>query len=81
MHYISTELTALGGTSGDNCGVLGHLLWRQKDLMQAQRKHRSSEGMSSGLRNAQYDKCVAMPTKALGQKGGKKDRTQLKFIY
>jgi len=28
MHFISTELTALGGTSGDNCGVLGHLLWR-----------------------------------------------------
>lgn len=75
MYYISTELTALGGTSGDNCGVLGHLLWRKKDLMQAQRKRRSSEAMSSGLRDAQYDKSVTMATQALGQKGGKKDRT------
>lgn len=75
MRFISTELTALGGTSGDNCGVLGHLLWRQKDLMQAERKHRSSEVTSSGLHDAQYDKCVTMTTQALGQKGGKKDRT------
>lgn len=75
MHYISTELRALGGTSGDNCGVWGHLLWRQKNLTQAQRKHRSSEGTSSGLRDAQYVKCVAMVTQALRQKGGKKDRT------
>ncbi len=30
MRYISSELTALGGTSSDNYGILGHLLWRQK---------------------------------------------------
>lgn len=80
MCYISSELTALGGTSGDNYGILGHLLWRQKDFMQAQRKHCSSEGTSSGLHDVQCDKYVTMVTQAPGQKGGKKDRSQLKFI-
>lgn len=80
MRYISTELTALGGTSGDNYGISGHLLWRQKDFKQAQRKPRSSEGTSSELRDAQSDKHVTMVTQAPGQKGGRKDRTLLKFI-